>query len=86
MPTVLATLGSNLSRDGGGHCALSGIKQRLTKQGVKKSETGIRKSGKLIQLQLKAFIARQVFGNNGFYPILYETENTFMKAVEVLNQ
>jgi carboxyl-terminal processing protease len=55
------------------------------KQGIKKNDAGIRKSGKLIKLQLKAHIARQVFGSNGFYPILNEADNTFKKAVEVIN-
>jgi carboxyl-terminal processing protease len=56
------------------------------KQGVKKNETGIKRSGKQIRLQLKAFIARQVFGNSGFFPTLNEADNTFLKAVEIINQ
>jgi len=56
------------------------------KQGVKKNETGLKKSGKQIRLQLKAFIARQIFGNNGFFPTLNEEDNTFLKAVEIINQ
>ncbi|MEO5570235.1 MAG: S41 family peptidase [Bacteroidia bacterium] len=56
------------------------------KQGVKRNESGIKKSGKLIKIQLKAFIARQVFGNNGFYSVLNETDNIFIKAAEAINQ
>ncbi|HKR05151.1 MAG TPA: S41 family peptidase [Bacteroidia bacterium] len=56
------------------------------KQGVKKNEAGIKKSGKQIKLQLKAFIARQVFGNNGFFPVINEADNTFIKALEIINQ
>ncbi|MEP7167779.1 MAG: S41 family peptidase [Bacteroidota bacterium] len=55
-------------------------------QGVKKNESGIKKSKKQIKLQLKAFIARQVFGNNGFYPVINEADNVFNKAVEVISQ
>jgi carboxyl-terminal processing protease len=56
------------------------------KQGVKKNEAGIKKSGKRIELQLKAYIGRQVFGSNGFYPITNEADNTFNKALEVINR
>jgi carboxyl-terminal processing protease len=56
------------------------------KQGVKKNETALKKSEKQIRLQLKAFIARQVFGNDGFIPMLNEDDNTYKKALEVINQ
>lgn len=56
------------------------------KQGVKKDEQGIKISGRIIHVQLKAFIARQLFRNAGFYPVLSEIDNTFKKAVELINQ
>lgn len=54
------------------------------KQGIKQSDIdeGIKLSGSLIANQLKAFIARQLWGNEGFYPVLLQTDNTFKKALE----
>ena len=35
--------------------------------------------------QLKAFIARQIFKNEGFYPILLQVDKTYLKAVELIS-
>lgn len=56
------------------------------KQGVKKSTEGIALSGKVIRVELKAFIGRQLFKNEGFYPVLSEIDNTFKKAIQLINQ
>lgn len=56
------------------------------KQGVKKSAEGVALSGKVIRVELKAFIGRQLFKNEGFYPVLSEIDNTFKKAVQLINQ
>lgn len=56
------------------------------KQGVKRSAEGIKKSGNVIKIYLKAFIARQLFRSEGFYHILFEIDNTYKQAIEVLNR
>lgn len=39
----------------------------------------------LVTNQLKAFIARQLFGNDGFYPVVLSDDKAFKKAVEIVN-
>src|SRR5205085_5921535 len=50
------------------------------KNGVKKDEKGANYSSSLIKLQLKALIARQIWKNKGFYPVIQELDLTFKKA------
>ncbi len=54
------------------------------KLGVKKSAEGLKKSAALIRIQLKAFIARQLFRNDGFYRVLLEADNSFKKSLVLL--
>lgn len=42
------------------------------------------KSAKMLKVQLYAFVARNIFDDNGFYPIYLSTDNTTKKAIEVL--
>ncbi len=55
-----------------------------SRNGIKKDIEGIKISGKLIHTQLKAYIARNILDNKGFYPILNEIDNTFQYAVNYL--
>jgi carboxyl-terminal processing protease len=55
------------------------------KQGVKSDRTGIAQSKERIKHLLKSFIARNIFDDDGFYPIYLQTDKTFLKAKEVLN-
>ncbi len=55
-------------------------------KGVKKNIMGLKKSEALIQNLLEAYIARIMLGDNAFYPILNQTDNTVKKAIEVLNE
>ncbi len=50
------------------------------------NETELKNSEKLIALQLRAYIARNILDNSGFYPILHEMDNTLVKAIEVLEK
>jgi carboxyl-terminal processing protease len=56
------------------------------KNGVKKDPHGIKVSGDEIRTELKASIGRNLFGNEGYYPIINKIDNTFLKAVNVLNK
>ncbi|MFW5687605.1 MAG: S41 family peptidase [Bacteroidota bacterium] len=39
----------------------------------------------LIESQIKAYIGRNIFGNEGFYPVLNQNDKTVNKALEVLH-
>jgi carboxyl-terminal processing protease len=54
------------------------------KNGVKKDEKGISYSSSLIRIQLKALIARQIWKNKGFYPIIHELDFTLRRAEELM--
>ena len=53
------------------------------RQGVPKETEALRISGKIIETQLKAYIARNIIGEEGFYPIIKDIDNTLLKAIEV---
>ena len=54
------------------------------KNGVKPNEKQLKVSEALIKLQLKALIARNIWSNNGFYPVLQKDDNVLNKALELL--
>ena len=54
------------------------------KGGVSKDEKGENYSSSLIRTQLKALIARQIWKNDGFYPIIHELDATLKKAEELM--
>lgn len=53
------------------------------KKGVARSNEGLRVSGKIIETQLMAYIARNTIGDKGFFPIIQEIDNTLLKAIEL---
>jgi carboxyl-terminal processing protease len=54
-------------------------------KGVFSKPGDLAESGDLIKVQLKAYIARNILDNEGFFPIIQEIDNTLMKAVEVID-
>ncbi|PTN08956.1 S41 family peptidase [Mangrovibacterium marinum] len=52
-------------------------------KGVKRSESGLSVSGKIIETQLMAYIARNAIGDEGFYPIIQQIDKTLRKAIEL---
>ncbi|MBC7865046.1 MAG: peptidase S41, partial [Bacteroidia bacterium] len=58
----------------------------LDNNGVKKDAWGLNRSEKGIRLQLKAYIGRNIFNNDGFYPVLHTSDKTIKKALEVLGK
>jgi carboxyl-terminal processing protease len=54
--------------------------------GVNKETPGFNESMDKIKILLKAFIARNLFDDIGFYPIYLKTDNAFLKAVEEINK
>lgn len=55
------------------------------KNGVKKNEREIKLSEKRLKIQLKAAIARNIWSNNGYYPVINTDDATFQKALELMN-
>lgn len=54
--------------------------------GVKKDNEGLKISGTIINTQLKAYIARNILDNKGFYPILNSIDSTVQFAVHYLEK
>jgi carboxyl-terminal processing protease len=49
------------------------------------SDKDISDASPYLKNQLKAFIARQVFKNEGFYPILLNVDKTYLRALDVIS-
>lgn len=54
--------------------------------GVEKDSEGIRKSKSRIKILMKAFIARNLYDDDGFYPIYHRIDETFLRAIEYLEE
>jgi carboxyl-terminal processing protease len=54
-----------------------------TRQGVKKDPKGLVVSGKIIRTQIMAYIARNILGEEGFFPIIQKIDDTLLKAIEI---
>jgi len=52
-------------------------------KGVKKDPAGLKLSGDVIKAQLKAYIARNIIGEEGFYPIIKNIDKTLLRAIEI---
>lgn len=53
-------------------------------EGVNKSDDDYRRSGTFILTQLKAMIARHIWGNDGFYPVFHRTDQVISKSKEII--
>jgi carboxyl-terminal processing protease len=56
------------------------------KMGVKKNPAQLSKSREQLQVQLKAYIVRNFFDNEGFYPVISKIDNTLTQAVELIKK
>jgi carboxyl-terminal processing protease len=54
--------------------------------GVKEDLSGLKTSGTIIHTQLKAYIARNILDNKGFYPIWEHIDTTLKYAIDFLNK
>ena len=54
------------------------------KNGIKKNEQEIRKSSPQLRNLIKAYIARQLYKNEGFYPVVHQMDRTLKKAIELM--
>lgn len=55
-------------------------------KGIPKDSKGLKESGKIIDTQLKAYIARNIIGEEGFYPIIKQIDKTLLKAIDISKQ
>jgi carboxyl-terminal processing protease len=53
-------------------------------KGVEKDADGIRESEERIKTLMKAFIGRNLFDDDGFYPIYHRIDETFQEAINFL--
>jgi carboxyl-terminal processing protease len=59
---------------------------KIKSSGINYSTNEFNESKRLIEKQLYALIARNIIGDKGFYPIIFEIDNTVQKAIEILNK
>ena len=58
----------------------------VSKKGIKPEPEGLKISEKIIYTQIKAYIARNILDNKGFYPIWEEIDTTLKYAIEYLGE
>lgn len=56
------------------------------RNGVPADRTELEHSKKVIQIHVKAFIARKVWGSNGSYPVLNETNEILQQAIKMFDK
>lgn len=54
------------------------------KNGVKRNDAQIKQSASVLKNQLKALIARNIWNNDGFYPVIQSQDNILKKAIELM--
>jgi carboxyl-terminal processing protease len=55
-------------------------------KGIPRDNEGLKASANIIKTQLKAYIARNIIGEEGFYPIIQKIDNTLIRAIEISKQ
>ena len=65
------------------HKVLNDFVAYAEEKGVKKDVAGLKASGKIINTQMKAYIARNIIGEEGFYPIIKQIDKTLLRAIEI---
>jgi carboxyl-terminal processing protease len=60
------------------------LAKEAQKDGVKWDEKALNISGNFIKTEIKALIARQLFHNDAFFEIINQTNNTYKKALQTL--
>ncbi len=56
------------------------------KSGVPQSDGGISSSSELIRTQIKALVARQIWKNDGFFPVIQSLDKGLTKALELMEK
>jgi carboxyl-terminal processing protease len=58
----------------------------IRSSGITFTQIEFNQSSALLEKQLYALIARNIIGDEGFYPIIFEIDNTVQKALELLDK
>lgn len=66
-----------------GQHILSRFEDFAETKGVPKDPAGLKLSGEIIENQLMAYIARNLIGEEGFFPIIQRIDKTLLKAIEI---
>ena len=53
-------------------------------QGISRDISGVERSREVINTRVKAYIARNIINNEGFYPIIHNIDRTMQRATELL--
>ncbi|AKD02967.1 peptidase S41 [Pontibacter korlensis] len=61
---------------------LQEVVQTASASGVEYNEAEFKRSKSLLRNNLKAFIARSVYGNDGFFPVLHQSDEEFQQALK----
>lgn len=61
---------------------LQEVVQAATASGVAYNEAQFNRSSNLLRNHLKAFIARSVYGNDGFFPVLHQSDEEFQQGLK----
>lgn len=57
-----------------------------SEKGVTRDNEGLKQSSLILKTQIKAYISRNIIGEEGFYPIIEKIDNTLLKAIEISKQ
>lgn len=57
-----------------------------SENGIKASTHDINVSGETIEIQIKALIARNIYDNDGFYPVIKDIDKTLLDALRLSNE
>ena len=55
-------------------------------KGIPRDNVGLKTSSLIINSQLKAYIARNIIGEEGFYPMIKKIDNTLLRTIEISKQ
>ncbi|MDX5436480.1 MAG: peptidase S41 [Pontibacter sp.] len=61
---------------------LQEVVQMARESGVEYNDAQFKRSKSLLRNNLKAFIARSVYGNDGFFPVLHQSDEEFQQAIK----
>ena len=54
----------------------------VSDKGVQRNERDIKVSEQIIEVRLKAYIAKHIWNNEGFYPVIHHIDKTLQRAIE----
>ena len=58
----------------------------IYKQNISRTTEGVQKSKRIINTRVKAYIARNILNNEGYYPTIAEIDHTLQKTISLLEE